>query len=153
MSISKPYLSEIRLKREAVESFDRYPFSLAAVRPLETLELHPAVTFFVGENGSGKSTLLEAIVVACGFNAEGGSRNFRFGTRNHTQTYFVSCGSPEDFLDLEMAFSSARKASSMSQQKSRSSMQNPVPDLRLARLTVSARCTSSHTESHSLLCS
>ena len=38
------------------------------------------VTFFVGENGSGKSTLLEAIAVAFGFNAEGGTRNFRFST-------------------------------------------------------------------------
>jgi predicted ATPase len=38
------------------------------------------VTFFVGENGSGKSTLLEAIAVAMGFNAEGGSRNFNFST-------------------------------------------------------------------------
>ena len=34
---------------------------------LETLELHPAVTFVIGENGSGKSTLLEAIAVAWGF--------------------------------------------------------------------------------------
>ena len=82
MKISKQYLSEVRLNREAVDSFDRYPFSLAAVRPLEKLELHPAVTFFVGENGSGKSTLLEAIAVASGFNAEGGSKNFRFGTRD-----------------------------------------------------------------------
>lgn len=80
--ISKPYIAEISLRRENVESFDRYPFSLAAVRPLERLQLHPAVTFFVGENGSGKSTLLEAIAVACGFNPEGGSRNFRFGTRD-----------------------------------------------------------------------
>lgn len=79
--IPNHYIREIRLNREAVDSFDRYPFSLPAVRPLERLELHPAVTFFVGENGSGKSTLLEAIAVACGFNAEGGSRNFRFGTR------------------------------------------------------------------------
>ena len=39
------------------------------------------VTFLVGENGSGKSTLLEAIAVACGFNPEGGTRNFRFATR------------------------------------------------------------------------
>lgn len=38
------------------------------------------VTFFVGENGTGKSTLLEAIAVAYGFNAEGGSRNFSFST-------------------------------------------------------------------------
>jgi predicted ATPase len=86
--ISRQYISEIRLKRDEVASFDRYPFSLAAVRPLETLELHPAVTFFVGENGSGKSTLLEAIAVACGFNAEGGSKNFRFGTReSHSELH------------------------------------------------------------------
>jgi predicted ATPase len=86
--ISKQYIAEIGLKREEVESFDRYPFSLAAVRPLEKLELHPAVTFFVGENGSGKSTLLEAIAVASGFNAEGGSKNFRFGTReSHSELH------------------------------------------------------------------
>lgn len=39
------------------------------------------VTFFIGENGSGKSTLIEAIAIACGFNAEGGSKNFNFSTR------------------------------------------------------------------------
>lgn len=63
-------------------SFDaaNYPFSIPAVRSLGHLEFHPKVTFFVGENGSGKSTLLEALAVAFGFNAEGGSRNFRFGT-------------------------------------------------------------------------
>lgn len=38
------------------------------------------VTFFVGENGTGKSTLLEAIAVAYGFNAEGGTKNFNFST-------------------------------------------------------------------------
>jgi len=86
--ISRQYISEIRLKRDQIESFDRYPFSLAGVRPLDTLTLHPAVTFFVGENGSGKSTLLEAIAVACGLNAEGGSKNFRFGTRpSHSELY------------------------------------------------------------------
>jgi predicted ATPase len=86
--ISRQYISEISLKREEVESFDRYPFSLSAVRPLETLEFHPAVTFFIGENGSGKSTLLEAIAVAFGFNAEGGSKNFRFGTReSHSELH------------------------------------------------------------------
>ena len=86
--ISRQYISEISLKREAVVAFDRYPFCLAAVRPLESLELHPAVTFFVGENGSGKSTLLEAIAVACGFNAEGGSKNFRFETRgSHSELH------------------------------------------------------------------
>jgi predicted ATPase len=51
------------------------------VRDLESLALHPAVTFLVGENGSGKSTLLEAVAVAWGFNPEGGTKNFRFHTR------------------------------------------------------------------------
>jgi predicted ATPase len=40
------------------------------------------VTFVVGENGSGKSTLVEAVAVAAGFNAEGGSRSFSFATRS-----------------------------------------------------------------------
>jgi predicted ATPase len=86
--ITKKYVADIELKRDEVDSFDRYPFSLPAVRPLEKLEFHPAVTFFIGENGSGKSTLLEAIAVACGFNAEGGSKNFRFGTReSHSELH------------------------------------------------------------------
>lgn len=86
--VSKQYISEIGLRREDVESFDHYPFSLSAVRALENLKLHPAVTFFVGENGSGKSTLLEAIAVASGFNAEGGSKNFNFGTReSHSELH------------------------------------------------------------------
>jgi predicted ATPase len=69
------------LRREIVRSFDRFPFSLPAVRGLDVLDLHPAVTFLVGENGSGKSTLLEAIAVSLGFNPEGGTRNFHFATR------------------------------------------------------------------------
>ena len=52
------------------------------VRTLESIDLHPEVTFLVGENGSGKSTLLEAIAIALEFNPEGGSRNFDFGTRD-----------------------------------------------------------------------
>lgn len=79
--ISSQYISRVTLRRDIVESFDRYPFSLPAVRELETLDLHAKVTFFVGENGSGKSTLLEAIAVSVGFNPEGGTKNFRFGTR------------------------------------------------------------------------
>ena len=36
----------------------------------------------MGENGTGKSTLLEAIAVAYGFNAEGGTKNFSFSTKD-----------------------------------------------------------------------
>ena len=45
------------------------------------LDLHPGVTFLVGENGSGKSTLVEAIAVAYGLNPEGGSRGAMHSTR------------------------------------------------------------------------
>jgi len=76
--ISTQYVSRVALLRNKVESFERYPFCPPAIRSFEHIDLHPKVTFFVGENGSGKSTLLEAIAVSLGFNAEGGSKNFRF---------------------------------------------------------------------------
>ena len=74
------FLQEIRLKREEIPDFRAYPFSIPAIRKLDTLKLDPKVTFFIGENGMGKSTLLEAAAVNFGFNPEGGSRNFRFST-------------------------------------------------------------------------
>ncbi len=60
---------------------NRYPFNLPAVRGLDRIVFHPKVTFLVGENGSGKSTLIEALAVAWGFNAEGGTKNFNFANR------------------------------------------------------------------------
>jgi predicted ATPase len=82
------YLLEVRLLREKVPCFDQFPFSLPAVRNLDALKLHPAVTFIVGENGSGKSTLLEAMAVGLGLNPEGGTRNFNFSTRrSHSDLY------------------------------------------------------------------
>ena len=63
---------------------DSYLAALPSVRALvgdTRLSLPADVTFFIGENGTGKSTLLEAIAVAAGFNAEGGTRNFTFSTR------------------------------------------------------------------------
>ncbi len=76
------YLRSITLRRAEVPSFDAYPYAIPAIRALDKLEFDPGVTFFVGENGSGKSTLVEAIAVAAGFNAEGGSKNFNFATRS-----------------------------------------------------------------------
>jgi predicted ATPase len=76
------YLRSVELLRERVESFEAYPFSIPAIRELEELELDPKVTFLVGDNGTGKSTLVEAIAVAAGFNAEGGTKNFAFATRS-----------------------------------------------------------------------
>ena len=82
------YLLEAILKREGVPTFSEYPFNLNAVRNLQRLRFHPAMTYIVGENGSGKSTLLEAIAVALGFNPEGGTRNFGFSTRkSHSELW------------------------------------------------------------------
>ena len=79
-----PYLLELELIRDRVPSRDEFPYNLPSIRSLLnllTMPFHPKVSLFVGENGSGKSTLLEAIAIACGLNPEGGSRNFRFATR------------------------------------------------------------------------
>ena len=78
--LSDQFVREISLRRENIPSFEEYPFNLPVVQHLETLALHPNVTFLVGENGAGKSTLLEALAVALGFNPEGGTRNFNFST-------------------------------------------------------------------------
>lgn len=77
-----PFVREVVLRRDKIASFDDYPFALPVVRALHSLALHPKVTFLLGENGAGKSTLLEALAVAVGLNAEGGSRNLRFKTRD-----------------------------------------------------------------------
>lgn len=74
-------VAELVLVRDEVPDWSAFPFALPAIRSMERLTLDPHVTFFIGENGSGKSTLVEAVAVAAGFNAEGGSRNFMFATR------------------------------------------------------------------------
>lgn len=75
------FLRSVELRTEFITDPSKHPFTVPAIRNLDTLEFHPQVTFFIGENGSGKSTLLEAIAVAAGFNAEGGTKNFAFSTR------------------------------------------------------------------------
>lgn len=62
-----------------------YAASLAVVRALQVRPLDIApVTIFTGDNGAGKSTLVEAIAVAAGANAGGGSRNARFAAADHS---------------------------------------------------------------------
>jgi predicted ATPase len=75
-----PFLRSVTLDRASIEERGAYPFALPAFANLDRLDLHPRVTFIIGENGSGKSTLVEALAVVSGFNPEGGSRNFNFST-------------------------------------------------------------------------
>ena len=65
-----------------------YLREIPALQDLSEIKFHQPVTFFVGENGTGKSTLLEAIALNLGFNAEGGTKNYRFSTYDsHSDLY------------------------------------------------------------------
>lgn len=77
------YVQSISLQ-DGIRQETGYIRDLPVVKSLQrqSVELTRPVTFFVGENGTGKSTLVEAIAVCMGFNAEGGSRNFRFSTQS-----------------------------------------------------------------------
>ena len=57
---------------------DAWPYSIPSVRALarDGLELDD-LTILVGENGTGKSTIVEAVAMAYGLGAEGGSVNGR----------------------------------------------------------------------------
>jgi predicted ATPase len=74
---------ELLMPDDQREQRTGYPWDLSVIEALHRgLALHERVTYLIGENGSGKSTLLEAIAVAAGMNAEGGSSNFAFSTRD-----------------------------------------------------------------------
>ena len=82
------YICEIRLDRPVDRT--SYLAALPVVKHLSggSIVLDQPVTILLGENGTGKSTLLEAIAVASGFNAEGGTKNFDFSTNaTHSELY------------------------------------------------------------------
>lgn len=62
-----------------------YVYDIAAVKALDQLEFGQ-VTVLAGDNGSGKSSIIEAVAIAAGFNAEGGSRNLMFATHDTHST-------------------------------------------------------------------
>ena len=79
---SKLMIRNILLERDRIDDFDKYPFNIEIVKNFNELKFKAPVTFFVGENGIGKSTFIEAIAVALGLPAEGGTENFRYSTKN-----------------------------------------------------------------------
>ena len=89
--MSTGYVSEIVFENHLPKH--SYLHTLPVVQYLckhPRLGISSDVTILVGENGTGKSTLLEAVAVACGFNPEGGSRNFHFST-NATHSELHEC--------------------------------------------------------------
>ena len=77
------YIDRVRLREDpATGSYLRTLPPVCHLMRERELSFAQEVTFLVGENGAGKSTLLEGIAVACGFNPEGGTRNFNFSTRD-----------------------------------------------------------------------
>ncbi len=120
------YVSRVLLNNEP--SSDSYLSDLPVVKHLSRcreLVLPSNVTMFVGENGTGKSTLLEAIAVAFGFNAEGGSINFNFSTNDtHSELWknitLEKRGYPKDgfFLRAESLYNVATDIDEMDKQPS-----------------------------------
>ena len=85
--LSPLFLRTIRISPEM--PMDEYYAALPVVQSIWTeggLDFTKQITFFVGENGVGKSTLIEAIAVATGFNAEGGTLNYDFSTSDSHST-------------------------------------------------------------------
>jgi predicted ATPase len=78
--MSDPLLRAVVVREDARQPV--WPWTVPVLRSLERLDLHPGVTFLVGENGTGKSTLVEGIAVAAGFPPEGGSLGFGAHTRD-----------------------------------------------------------------------
>ena len=88
------YLRSIRLDAASLAAGDgdAWPYTLPAVAGLGRFEPAAGATFLVGENGVGKSTLVEAIALAAGLNAHGGSRNLRtagHGTESSLHQHLV----------------------------------------------------------------
>lgn len=75
------FLTRVRIDAP-VEGYAR---DLPVVHSLQQSPLELGqVTLLTGDNGSGKSTLVEAIAVAMGVNAAGGSRHARFTAADHS---------------------------------------------------------------------
>ena len=78
------FVTQVRIDAP-VEGYAR---ELPVVRRLADAPLElTQTTILTGDNGSGKSTLVEAIAVAAGANAAGGSRHALFQAADHSQLH------------------------------------------------------------------
>ena len=142
--MSAGFISEILL--ETVPNERSYLHGLPVVRYLcahPRLALECDVTILVGENGTGKSTLLEAVAVSCGFNPEGGSRNFNFPPTPHTPSCTNVCASFVAPI-LRTAIFCARKAFTTWRPTSRSWTGSPPFHRHWWRATAADRCIINH---------
>lgn len=78
------FIKKIDIDKESIPNKNIYPFNIKVIKNFKTLHLNKRVTFITGENGVGKSTFIEALAVALGLPAEGGTENFRYETKNTT---------------------------------------------------------------------
>lgn len=79
--MAEAFIKRVMLIADPVAERTGYPWDLPAVAALQQgLELHPKITYLIGENGTGKSTVLTAIALAAGMSAEGGSSGYAFPT-------------------------------------------------------------------------
>ena len=74
------FIKGIRLNRNRVEDFGKYPFNIPIISRLTEIPFEKPVTFIMGENGSGKSTIIESLAISFGLSAEGGTRNMLYET-------------------------------------------------------------------------
>jgi predicted ATPase len=142
------FLRRVALEADAEQALPGgHPFDLPAIRHLGEREFTAPVTVFVGENGMGKSTLLEALAVAVGLNAEGGSRNLRFATRQthsalHERLRVVRGTRPRDgyFLRAESYYNVATEIDQLDEHPDNRNAGPPIID--------SYGGTSLHRQSH-----
>ena len=86
-SMNDLFVKSVHLQRDGLV-FDEYPFCVEAIRQFESLTFEKSLSFLIGENGIGKSTFIEALAVALRLNAEGGTQNFHFHTKEtHSNLY------------------------------------------------------------------
>lgn len=73
------YINSFAIDWEKISEHS-YLREIGALHKVKELQFDSNIVLFSGENGTGKSTLLEALAVAYGFNAEGGTMNYNFST-------------------------------------------------------------------------